>query len=90
MERHSAEAIAAALRDGERLERAGQTVAQVAAELAISASTYRSWRRRYGESSEGDVTRIRGLERENAALRRILIDKELENEALRELSRGRW
>jgi len=90
MERHSAEAIAAALRDGERLERAGQTVAQVAAELGISPSTYRSWRRRYGQLHDGDVARIKSLERENAALRRVLIDKELENEALRELSRGTW
>jgi transposase-like protein len=90
MEHHSAEAIAAALRDGERLQRAGRTVAQVAAELGISSSTYRSWRRRYGQLPDDDVARIRTLERENAALRRILIDKELENEALRQLSRGGW
>jgi putative transposase len=90
MEHHSAEAIAAALREGERLQRAGRTVAQVAAELGVSPSTYRSWRRRYGHLPDGDVARIRSLERENAALRRILVDKELENEALRELSRGGW
>lgn len=90
MEHHSDEAIAAALRDGERLQRAGRSVTEVAAELGISPSTYRSWRRRYGQVEDGDVARIRSLERENAALRRILIDKELENEALRELSRGTW
>lgn len=90
MERHSPEAIATALRDGERLELAGRTVADVAAELGVSPSTYRSWRRRYGRPDDGDVARIKTLERENAALRRILVDKELENEALRELSRGRW
>ena len=90
MRRHSAEAIADALRDGERLERTGKSVAEVAAELGISPSTYRSWRRRYGQLHDGDVARVRSLERENAALRRILVDKELENEALRELSRGTW
>jgi transposase-like protein len=90
VERHSAEAIAAALRHGERLEREGRTVVQVAAELGVSPSTYRSWRRRYGQLPDGEVARIKSLERENAALRRILVDKELENEALRELSRGRW
>ena len=73
------------------MERAGQTLAQVAAELGISVSTYRSWRRRYGgQGQAGDVARIRTLERENASLRRILVDKELENEALRELARGTW
>ena len=90
MERHTTEAIAAALRDGERLQRSGRTVAQVAAELGVSPATYRSWRRRYGQSDDGEVTRIRSLERENAALRRILVDKELENDALRDLARGRW
>ena len=90
MEHHSTEAIVAALRDGERLQQSGQPVTQVAAELGISPSTYRSWRRRYGNLTDVEVTRIRTLERENAALRRILIDKELENEALRELARGKW
>lgn len=90
MERHTPEAIAAALRDGEQLERAGHSLAHVAAELGISPSTYRSWRKRYGQVHDGDVARIKSLERENAQLRRILIDKELENEALRELSRGTW
>lgn len=90
MEQHSAEEIAAALHEGQRLQGTGRTVTQVAAELGISPSTYRSWRRRYGYLADGDVERIRSLERENAALRRILIDKELENEALRELSRGHW
>ncbi|WP_183406991.1 transposase [Nocardioides marmorisolisilvae] len=90
MERHTTEAIAAALRDGERLQRDGLSVAQVAVELGISAATYRAWRRRYGSADDEAVSRIKNLERENAALRRIIVDKELENEALRELSRGRW
>jgi putative transposase len=90
MEHHSAEEIAAALRDGERLQREGRSAAQVAAKLGVSPTTYRSWRRRYGHLPADDVDRIRSLERENAALRRILVDKELENEALRELSRGSW
>ena len=90
MERHSAEAIAAALRTGEELERAGRSVGEVAGELGVSPATYRSWRRRFGQLEDGAVERIKSLERENAALRRILVDKELENEALRELSRGRW
>jgi transposase-like protein len=90
MEQRSAADIVAALREGERLQGSGRSVAQVAAQLGVSASTYRSWRRRYGNLPGDDVERIRSLERENAALRRILIDKELENEALRELTRGVW
>jgi hypothetical protein len=45
---------------------------------------------RTAEEIEAVLRENERLERENAALRRILIDKELENEALRQLSRGTW
>ncbi len=36
------------------------------------------------------IKRLRELERENAQLKRLVADKELENLALREISRGNW
>jgi putative transposase len=37
-----------------------------------------------------DVERLRELERENAALKRIVADKERENLALRQIAKGNW
>jgi putative transposase len=37
-----------------------------------------------------DAKRLRELERENARLKRIVADKELEVDALREIAKGKW
>ncbi len=37
-----------------------------------------------------DAKRLRELERENARLKRIVADKELEIDALKEIARGNW
>ncbi len=37
-----------------------------------------------------DARRLRELERENARLKRIVADKELEIDALKEIARGNW
>jgi putative transposase len=44
----------------------------------------------YGGIKADDAKRLRELERENAALKRIVADKELENLALREIAKGNW
>jgi len=82
--------IVAALRDADRMLREGRSTTEVAAELGISERTYHRWRQRFEGATSREVPRILELERENARLRRILADKELENEALREISRGGW
>jgi hypothetical protein len=37
-----------------------------------------------------DAKRLKELERENVTLKQIVADKELENRALKEISRGNW
>jgi putative transposase len=37
-----------------------------------------------------DAKRLKELERENATLKRIVADKELENVALKEIAKGNW
>ena len=37
-----------------------------------------------------DAKRLRELERENSRLKRIVADKELEIDALREVAKGNW
>jgi putative transposase len=65
-------------------------VPEVAKQLEISEATYHRWRAQYGGLKADDVKRRKELEGENARLKRIVADKELQIEALKELGRGNW
>lgn len=88
--RHTPEQIVRKLREADRLLDEGAEVAEVARHLEVSEQTYHRWRNQYGGMKADDVKRLRELERENARLKRIVADKELEIDALRELSQGNW
>ena len=94
--RHTPEQIVRKLREVERLLGEGQTIAEAAKQVEISEQTYHRWRNQYGGMKADDAKRLRELERENARLKRIVADKELEIDALRTalhaFSRGhpRW
>jgi hypothetical protein len=48
------------------------------------------WRAQYGGLKADDVRRLKELERENARLKRLLAEAELEKDALRELAKGNF
>ena len=62
----------------------------MARHVEVTQATYHRWRNQYGGMKADDAKRLRELERENARLKRIVADKELEIDALREISRGNW
>ena len=68
----------------------GQDVPEVAKQLEVSEATYHRWRAQYGGLKADDVRRLKELETENARLKRIVADKELQIDALKELGRGNW
>jgi putative transposase len=68
----------------------GKDLAEVARHLEVSEQTYHRWRNQFGGMKADDAKRLRELERENSRLKRIVADKELEIDALREISRGNW
>ena len=86
--RHTPEQIVRKLREVERLLGEGQTIAEAAKQVEISEQTYHRWRNQYGGMKADDAKRLRELERENARLGRIVADKELEIDALKEIARG--
>ena len=85
--RHTPEQIVRKLREVERLLGEGQTIAEAANRVEISEQTYHRWRNQYGGMKADDAKRLRELERENARLKRIVADKELEIDALKEIAR---
>lgn len=84
------EQITKALLDIERLMRSGRSLPDALATIGISRTTYYRWRRRFEGVTSGGVARIRDLERENMRLRRLIVDRDLEIETLREISRGTY
>jgi putative transposase len=88
--RHTPEQIIRKLREADRLLAEGHAVPEVAKQLEISEATYHRWRTQYGGLKANDVKRLKELETENARLKQIVADKELQIEALKELGRGTW
>lgn len=80
----SAEQIVNKLRQAEVLLSQGQSVAQVSKALGVAEQTYYRWRKEYGGVKSDQARRFKDLERENARLKRLLAEAELDKAILRE------
>ena len=63
----------------------GKTIGEVCRKHAISEPTFYVWRRKFGELGESEVRRLRELERENARLKRLLAERDVEIDVIKEL-----
>ena len=88
--RYSVEQIVAKLREAERLEAQGLTVAQRCKRLGISDQTFFRWRLKYGALQEDEAQRLKALEQENARLKKIVAEQALDISMLKDLQRGKW
>jgi putative transposase len=55
----------------------------------ISEQTYYRWKRRYGDMTVSEVKRLRELEAENARLKRLLAERDLEIDVVKDVLRGK-
>jgi transposase-like protein len=88
--RHTPEQVVRKLREADRMIAEGKTIPEVAKALEVSENTFHRWRAQYGGMKADDVKRLKELERENSQLKRIVANKELEIEGLKEISKGNW
>jgi len=88
--RHTPEQIVRKLREADRLLAEGREVPEVAKHLEVSEATYHRWRAQYGGLKADDAKRLKELASENARLKRLLAEAELEKDALRELAKGNF
>ncbi len=65
-------------------------VAQVAKKHAISEQTIYLWRKRFGKLEAIDVKRLRQLEQENAKLKKLVAERDLEIEVMKEVAAKKW
>jgi transposase-like protein len=65
-------------------------VAEVAKKHGISEQTIYAWRQRYGSLSVDEVKRLRQLEQENARLKKLVAERDLEIEVMKEIAAKNW
>ena len=88
--RHTPEQIVRKLREGDRLLNEGKDIAEVLRHLEIAESTWNRWRSQYGGMKADEAERLRQLETENARLKKLLAEAELDKAMLKELAEGNF
>ena len=58
---------------------------QLNREHGFSQNSYYTWKRKYGAMDEPDVKRLRELEKENSRLKRLLAERDVEIDVMREI-----
>ena len=82
--RYTPEQIIRKLREAEVLISQGKTTAQAARQIGVVEQTYYKWRREYGGMRIDQAKRLKHLEKQNLQLKRIVADKELDIQILKE------
>lgn len=83
--RFTEEQMVAILREAD-----AKTVPEVAKKHGVSAQTIYAWRKHYGTLEPTDVKRLRQLEQENGRLKKMVADRDLEIDVLKEITRKKW
>jgi putative transposase len=65
-------------------------VSEVAKKHGVSEVTIYAWRKRFGELEAVDVKRLRQLEAENARLKKVLAERVMDIEILKEVNAKKW
>ena len=88
--RHTPDQIIRKLAEGNKLLASGQELDEVCRHLEIAESTWHRWLAQYGGMKANDAKRLKELESENARLKKLLADAELDKDMLREIASGNF
>src|SRR6186713_3063110 len=83
--RFTDEQMVAILREADR-----EPPAAVAKRHGLSEQTIYAWRKRFGTSQADDVRRLKQLEVENARLKKLVAERDLEIEVMKEIAAKKW
>jgi putative transposase len=83
--RFTEEQMVAIIRDADR-----EPVSTVAKRHAISEQTIYTWRKRVRGVQPNDVRRLKQLEAENARLKKLVAERDLEIEVMKEVAAKNW
>lgn len=83
--RFTDEQIVGVLREADR-----EPVGVVAKRHGVSEQAIYTWRKRFGAFQADDVRRLRQLEAENARLKKLVAERDLEIEVMKEIAAKKW
>ena len=83
--RFTEEQMVAILREADR-----DPVPAVAKRHGLSEQTIYAWRKRFGTFQVDDVRRLKRLEHENARLKKLVAERDLEIEVMKEINAKKW
>jgi len=83
--RFTEEQMVAILREADKVP-----VPEVARKHKVSEQTIYTWRKRFGVLEPADVKRLRQLEVENGKLKKLVAERDLEIETMKEINRRKW
>ena len=81
------EQIVALLREAERGE---NTITEICKKAAISEVTFYRWRNKFSGNTVQDVRKLKQMEKDNARLLRLLGQRDVEIDAMKELLAKKW
>lgn len=88
--KHTPDQIIRKLAEGNKLLASGTQLDAVCRHLEIAESTWHRWLSQYGGMKADDAKRLKELEVENARLKKLLAEAELDKEILKEIGRGKF
>ena len=83
--RFSEEQMVAILREADC-----SSVIEVARKHKVSEQTIYVWRRQFGKMEVPDTRKLKALEAENARLKKMVADRDLELEVMKEINAKEW
>jgi putative transposase len=83
--RFTDEQVVTILREADR-----EPIVSVAKKHGISEQAIYTWRKRFGTFQASDVRRLKQLEAENARLKKLVAERDLEIEMMKEITAKNW
>ncbi len=71
-------------------EASGLTIKEYCRQKEVSEGTFYKWRTRFGTMEVSEVREHRQLQQENARLKRLLAERDLEIDVMREVLAKKW
>jgi putative transposase len=65
-------------------------IIELCREHGVSEPTFYTWRKKFGGVNTREVQRLRELEKENARLKKLLAERDLQIDCLKEVNSKNW